>query len=661
MKKVFYLSIAAITFGLVSCQEYLDKRPDLGFTEEILYNDFQSIRGYFDRVYNILDDYRKHTSQNMRGYKTGEMSDEGANVFKQNTHQQGYQWQVREIAQVLNAGLWLGRDDVAEIGWNDANVNQNYGRVIPKSFYGIRISNRILDNVPRMEQLTEEQKNQLMGQAYFFRGWFYFEIIRRVGGMPILDRLYNSDDTGDMPRLTYAESSDWIIENMNYAIELLPDKWEDLQTGRPTKSSAYALKSMAQLYAASPLMRNGLDATVQYDEYDADRVQLAAEYAWDCLKYIENNKAVYDQTMMPGNQYAHIFYHPKSRFVSQESLWYVNSCGAGREEDVAVLWQSRWMTNRAGNMGTPNFSPSQNMINKFETVNGYPAELTATGWICADPAFNPDEPYKDRDPRLHHSILLPGERFGTRQTAVGTEGDANAWYLSVWPRGQEYSISGSNEGGRGDILTRYLAKKYQWPESNNGASGNANPNYSLHAFNSILIRTTQVWLDYAEAMNEAYGPVGDPEGYGYSAVDALNEVRRRVGQGDVRSEYAASKEALRERIRNERAVELMFENHRWFDIRRWMIAEQLFAGDPNPIKGTVVTIRPDAPPTVDVQWFPPGATVEDRESARYGKYFNYTLNTITEEIRVFERRNYWYPIRNDEINRYPTIKQNPGW
>ena len=658
MKRYIFISITTITLGLVSCQEYLDKMPDQGFTEEIVYNDFHSVRGYFDRAYNILDDYLKQASQNMRGYITGEMSDEGADVFKQNRAATSLQWQPAEMLNILNGGNWASGNNVAEIGWNDGNFNNNFGKVLAKCFYGIRISNRILEKVPDMAQLTVDQKNQLMGQAYFLRGWFYFEIIRRVGGMPLLDKLYTPYDNGNMERLTYAESSEWIIDNMNEAIGLLPDKWEDVQTGRPTKSSAYALKSMAQLYAASPLMRNGLDRTDQYDEYDTERAKLAAEYAWDCLKYLEENKSVYDQTMMTGEQYAQIFYHPKNTFVSRESLWYINSCGANREDDVATVWQTRNMTNRPGNQGTPVFSPSQNLINKFETVNGYPAELTATDWKCSDPAFNPVEPYKNRDPRLYHFILLPGERFGTRQSTSGSAEDANAYYLSVWSLGQEYSITGNDEGGRGDILSRYMCKKYQWPESNNGDRGH--PNYNLNGFNSIFIRTTQVWLDYAEAMNEAYGPTETPAGYVYSAVDALNRVRLRVGQGEVRSEYTGTKEALRERIRNERAVELMCENHRWFDIRRWMIAEQLFAGDPNPIKGTIVELRPGEVSN-NILYFPPGATVEERENAKYGKPFTYTLNTITEEVRVFERRNYWYPIRRDEINRYPIVKQNPGW
>ena len=655
MKK--YILIITITLGFVSCKDYLDKRPDLGFTEEIVFNNFQSALGYFNKVYDITDDYLVWQSQGQpsgRSYLTGEMSDEGGNV-----------WKDRSIlGTVLNRGTWLSNDNIGEVSWKDENVGNNQGKVIPKSFYGIRICNRILEKIPNMGQLKQDQKDQLIGQAYFFRGWFYFEIIRRIGGFIILDELNNSDDSGNVPRQTYAECNEFIINDMDKSIEILPHRWPDLQTGRPTKSSAYALKSMAQLYAASPLMTNGIDRTDPKTEYDADRVQLAAQYAKECLDYLESNKSVYDQTMMPKEEYANIFYFPRQQFTSREQLWYVNYTGRNRETDLTILWQTRWMSNRPGNYGPPVFCPSQQMIDKFETINGYTVELRTDGWKCDDPAFNPEEPFRNRDPRLYNNIILPGERFGNYNTAVGTEEDRLAHYLAVWPGGRDFTIYGNQEGGRGDILTRYLCKKYQWPTSINGSNGTndvgGNPGYLLNSFNAVFIRTTQVWLDYAEAMNEAYGPDDKPAGYQWSAVEALNIVRERVGQCPVRSEHTTDKLKFRNKIRDERAVELFAENHRWFDIRRWMIAEQLFA-QPNPIYGVEVDIKTNYTSNFITQ-HPPGETVAEREAAMYGKCFTYKLNDrITEEIRVFERKHYWYPIRRDEINRFSAVKQNPGW
>jgi len=511
-----------------------------------------------------------------------------------------------------------------------------------------------------MDKLTQDQKDQLIGQAYFFRGWFYFELIRRIGGFARMDKLYSSYDDGNMPRLSYAESNEFVIENMDDAIKLLPDKWEDTQTGRPTKSSAYALKSMAQLYAASPLMQNGIDRTDHHNDYHAGRVQLAAEYARDCLEYLEKNKGIYDQTLMPKEEYANIFYYPSGQNTSRESLWYKNSGGTTNQDrceyDLTNLWQNFQMAGRPGNLGTPNCSPSQNLINKFETINGYTCELTATGWRCDDPSFDENEPYKNREPRLYHFILLPGERFGTYVRASGNDEDKDAYYLATWEGGRDFNLSGNADGGDGRVLTRYMVKKYQWPGSVTGDREHAG--YREFTYNSVYIRTTQVWLDYAEAMNEAYGPDAKPAGYTYSALEALNIVRERVGHCPVRSVHTGSKEAFRAKIRDERTIELMCENHRWFDIRRWMIAEQIFSGA-NPINGAIIQIKQGYTSISDQ--LPPGATVAERENSKYGGCFTYSLNPIIEEVRIFERKHYWYPLRRDELNRFPLLKQNPGW
>jgi len=667
-----YILLIAIMLGSVSCEDYLDKKPDVGgTTEEAVFNDFQSVRGYFDRIYTGINDYLFYYSQGnpFGGYITGEISDEGANPGKQKLRCEP------NVGSILNTGQWQasGCDATSEIGWKDNGNFNDQNLIIPKSFDGIRVCNRILEKVPMMTKLTQDQVNQLTGQAYFFRGWLYFEIIRRIGGFVPMNHVFNNDEEVNTPRLTYAESNDYIIQDMDSAINLLPNKWEEIQTGRPTKSSAYAVKEMAELYAASPLMRNGIDKTDQYTDYDPDRVKLAAEYARNCLVYINTtNVGVYNQTMQPGSQYSNIFYTPNGTFVSQESLWYRNKTGANREGDCTTVWQCATMANRPGLNGTPNFSASQNIINKFETINGYSCQLTATGWVCDDPAFDPDMPYLNRDPRLYLDIILPGERFGTyTQKPVGddTVEDRNAFYLSTWDgnnppsdNGRDGTFQGNADGGDGSVLTRYLVKKYQWPSSvqgTNSQTAGGGPGYKDYTFNAILIRTTQVWLDYAEAMNEAYGPNVKPAGYDWTAVEAINMVRDRVGMCPVRSIYTGSKETFRDKIRDERAVELFCENHRWFDIRRWMIAEQLFT-NPNPIYGATVRFKAGYT-SIDATARPPGATVADRAKAMYGQGFSYTLRNIGQEVRIFERKHYWYPIRQDEINRYHKIKQNPGW
>jgi hypothetical protein len=150
-------------------------------------------------------------------------------------------------------------------------------------------------------------------------------------------------------------------------------------------------------------------------------------------------------------------------------------------------------------------------------------------------------------------------------------------------------------------------------------------------------------LDYAEAMNEAYGPTEDPKGYGLTAVGAVNIIRNRVGMPDVLPEFTADKVKFRDRIRNERAVELMFENHRWHDLRRWMIAKDVFS---KPIKGMVATpLNPNH------------KNVANKSTL----LFNYKVVDLATEVRVFQDKHYWYPVDQNQVDDQFNYVQNPGW
>lgn len=618
MKKIF--KITTLLFFITSftaCEAYLDKAPDLGLSEQDVFSNFFTVRGYLDQSYNCFIDYSKWKNQLCNRAHLGQLSDECANPYTFTT-----------IANYVNKGIWQANNSSTEVGWDATGAGSNAGLAIPNSFYGLRIVNKVIEKVPLMTNLTDDQKNQLLGQAYFLRAWFYFEIIRRVGGMPIIDKAYKPDDNMDQPRLTYQECTDWIVEQLNKAITILPDEWDDKEIGRPSKAAAYALKEMAELYAASPLMNNPV-GVIDNHGYNIDRAKLAAQYAKECLEYIDN--VVPQHKMMSGANYKNIFYHFPN-FVSDESLWYINSTGANRNStnDLPVFWQNMRFSNQTGNYGQPNVSVSENMVDKFETMNGYYVTLTPTGFVSNDPTFDPANPYKNRDPRFSTFIIYPGEPYGTY-----SNGSQN--YLCTWEGGADLQVQPGSM-----VRTRYLVKKWQWPESiildRTDKSG-----YSLYYYNCIFIRTTQVWLDYAEAMNEAYGPTTIPAGYTYSALDAINKVRNRVGMVNVRPEFTIDIPTFRNAIRDERAVELLLENNRWWDIRRWMIAEDLF-NNANPIKGVKViasnatTLKPNS-----------------------GNVFSYQLMDVTEEIRVFQKKHYWYPLGKDEVNRLNNVKQNPGW
>jgi len=633
MNTMKYRTILIIISAIfVSCEEYLNKAPELGLTETDVFNNFSTIQGYLDNTYLCINDFSKGTFQGIQWTHASQMSDEGCNAKSGG-----------KMVSVINKGLWLGSNSCGEVGWGTTGVGSANGLVIPNAFFAIRIINRVIEKAPQMSFLTDEQKDKLLGQAYFFRAWFYFEVIRRVGGMPLLDKVFLPEDDFNQERLTYQQSSDWAIEQLDRAILLLPDECPTAETGRVNKATAYALKSMMELYSASPLMCNPIDK-IENNGYDIERCKKAAQYAKEALDYIEN--VVPKHKMMPGSEYKNIFYHSPN-FVSNESLFYINSGGANRgsnnngTQDLPTLWQNVEFSNLTGGRGISQVCPTQNMIDLYETKNGYPVKLVGSNWVTGDPDFNQSKPFENRDPRLSLTIILPGEEFGSINN--------NPNYQCTWVGGRDVEPARTPDETN---LTSYTLKKWQWPSSVVTRLAGVN-GYLDYCYNCIIIRTTQVWLDYAEAMNEAYGPT-DKNLYEYSAVDAINKVRQRVGMNPVRSEYTTSKDLFRERIRNERAIELMFENHRWFDLRRWMIAEEIFnrKGDPYPIKGAKVTATNVGKYNIKNKY---------TDVVLPGNVFSYELVDIPTQIRVFQKKHYWYPIGEDEVFRYSKLKQNPGW
>lgn len=626
MKKILFIIVAILIFS--SCEDYLELSPDFGLDETIVFNDYNSIRGYLDNAYNAMFDYTFWNSQNAQRPHVACLSDEAITTYPFST-----------LVEVMNGGDWFRRDNAAEVGYGDNQVGNTNGRVISNSFYSLRIVNKVIDKVPDISALSQNQKDMLLGQAHFLRAWHYFEIIRRWGGMPLFDKAYTPNDDLDFERKSYQESTEWLISDLEKAYEFLPLEWPENETGRANKAAAKALKSMAALYAASPLMANDLNST-QYLAYNTEWAEKAAQYAYETLDFIDkqmpSKKLVGENASNQqerDSMYRHIFYHYPN-FVSDEALWYNNRIGmnnAAREVDLAIHFQNIRFSGRGGNYGWAHTDPTQNLVDMFERVNpndnkAYPIEHPASGYTL-------ENPYENRDPRFYNNILYAGRQHGT-------DAQNNPLYFEPWQNGgKDYASDWTKS-----VPTGYLCIKWWWPEANFAANPKTAA-YNLYYYSCNYIRTSQVFLDYAEAMNEAYGPNSDPKAYGMTAVQAINRLRARVGMPEVLAEFTASKEAFRDRIRNERAVELMYENHRWFDIRRWMIADKLFnpQGELFPIKGMKVTDN----------------TPEEADVAN--KSFSYEVVSVEVATRVFDLKHYWYPVAADHSDRLGNFKQNPGW
>jgi hypothetical protein len=609
-----YVYITVVMISLLGCEDYLDKAPELGLTEDDVFLEYESARGYLDENYNQLDDIHNWDNQNLRNANESSLSDETASV----TFHGNANWAI----QTLNSGDWLNKPNLGEVGWSTDNVSRR-STIIGRAFPCIRIANKVIANAEKIPNISEEELNGLLGQAHFFRGWWYFQIIIRWGGMPVFDKVFSPNDNMDLPRLTYHESTEWLISDMDKAIELLPHRWIDEQFGRATKGSAYALKAMAALYASSPLMSNNLNV-IQDNGYDLEWSKRAAEYAHNAIVYIEDGIGGHGYRLMSKDEYEFIFYH-EDYYASDESLWFRLDGGRRNIRDLNASYTPRRHWNAGGQGNTAmNFSnPTQNIVDKFETLDGYPIDHPASN-------YDPQNPYVNRDPRFYNNILIPGGEWGVNR-------GNKPLYLETYVGGTEYNQLAKAPASSSRMPSGYLNKKFIWPEGNGYTR-----DFNKYSLNNIYIRVSQLYLDFAEAMNEAYGPTSNPEGFRYTAVDAINKIRNRVGMPAVRSEFTGSREAFRERIRNERAVELMFENHRWFDLRRWMLAEDVFS---EPIRG--------------IRAYPPAGhrMVNDKSSLD----FTYEVVDLVTEQRVFTSRHYWYPLALDHVDNLYNLQQNPGW
>ena len=248
---------------LSSCEDYLDKSPDMGITDKEVFQNYLSYRGVLDKVYVLTCDPFLST----HGGGRFAFGDEGLCTAKGTCHRD------------LNDGNFMLTKDNLELGWYTSeamnSVATNKMPIIAMAMRNLRTVNLCISHIDDLQDATPEQRDQLLGQAYFFRAWNYFEIIRRWGGMFKFDKVFLSDDDMDFPRLSYHESTDWLVSDLELAYQLLPEKWGASEKGRVTKAAALALKSMALLYSASPSMCPELNYN-----YDLEICKKAATAAW---------------------------------------------------------------------------------------------------------------------------------------------------------------------------------------------------------------------------------------------------------------------------------------------------------------------------------------------------------------------------------------------
>jgi len=615
MKKYIYLLIISLSVVLyTSCESYLDKAPEQGLNEEEIFTKLANFKLFFNAVYEGQSRY----NNNWRDFNIKTASPLYFDYWDQ-------KYTLEGITDAADQGRYMEGHNFKSgsvIGFVDKFINDGNRRPILKSmFMDIRICNIALKNVSKIQDATDVEKNDLIAQAHFVRAYCHFTLFRYWGRMPYITSVIDADDPWDFPRLSNHETLVQIAADLDTAytyFELAgkvrrdpgpgqPGHLADPDQRAPNGVAAKALKARALLYAASPLS-NELGVTDWQNAAAAnwEAIQLALANEYELLSGAERYKNYYGATYT--NEQIFAFY--------TGSYSWNNGAFAGLYNGVFGNSKSSWS----------GVGPTQNFVDKYETSFGEPLNTQAErDAATAAGHYNEQDPFANRDPRLALDIIT------NQSPCIGwSSGKAQIWYQVSGGKTTYSELL--DQSYLGISRTGYYLRK-QW-----GNNSTKNRITTLHT--DPIIRLTELYLNYAEASNEAYGPTAiGVSGATMSAEDAINHVRTRVGMINVQPAYVASKEIFRDRIKNERNVEMSFEGHYYFDIRRWMDAPAAYGSTLYGMVAEKVAVSPTYPTGYK---YVRSALGSDRQPAWKPAMYYLPFNTADNfKMRKFEPNPVW--------------------
>jgi starch-binding outer membrane protein, SusD/RagB family len=536
---------------------FLDFDESIGYSEhDQMYETFTRAEAMLTQAYTFLDNDFGSINGGMRDCATDDAY---------------YVWSYSNV-RIFTDGSWSAIKA----------VDNNWGSL----YAGIRATNQFIEHIGEADfsrfEWNSDYENWLDKSQYwsyearFLRAYFHFEMAKRYGDIPLVTMVYDVNNVNNITKTPFSQVIQFIADECDTLAQKLPVSYSKVfgfQHGRVTKGAAMALKSRALLYAASPLHNSTNEIQKWKDAaLAAQNLMDSAFYTLDAISVSSvNNLASKELILEQRTGNTNYF----------EQLNYP----AGFE---------------GGNTGT---CPTQNLVDAFQTVNGFDVTLTTSGWVSSDPAFDASKPYNNRDPRFYKTVTYDGSSW-KNQTIEVFEGGKNGFPLE------------------GATPTGYYLRKYLIE------SVNLAPTPSTQQHYWVLFRYSEVLLNYAEAMNEAFGSEYTDGIYKTSAREALNLIRSRANMPILTE--AKSVEEFRAIVQRERRVEFALEGHRFWDIRRWKIGSTT----QNSIKGVLIT--------------------------KEGDLKTYSLKDV--ENREWHEKMNLYPIPQSELYINPNLNpQNFGW
>ena len=573
MKKIFHF----ILLLSVACScSYLDLAPDLGMDEEEVFSSYTNYMSFLNSAYtgDPIGAGTDGGGQEPYPYNLFYASFPG--VMNANTYRVTFysMTDICDAGRLLRChtikGGTLGENTGMFVNWRIPIFNGMY-RVI-------RIANKCIENIDKLKDATQEEKDDILGQAYFIRAWAHMTVCNYFGNVPYIDHALSADEESDLPGIPAREvykkaaaDAQMAYNHFAYAGKIRRDNGnlQDVWQNRPNGVAAMALKGRALCFAASPLNNPTGDQSLWEEaaKANSEALNIAVQQGYELLpmsRWKEN---------WMGAKY------------TNEQLWAWNLSISATLVNTYVSNHIGFpMNNRALSAAD---CPTQECVDLFETVDGYPLYTAEQRKVAADAgSYNENDPYNNRDPRFYKLIVFDGCTTEKGYTV-------NMYYdptTGTWPSSDIGEIRTFCKDWNSDTNYGYTNTGYYSAKLWDGAYfGNR------LVLTEPLIRLAEVYLNYAEAANEAYGPTSGVPGQ-ITAEDAVNVVRKRAGIDDVREEFTTSKDAMRERIQNEKTIEFLFEgNHYYVDSRRWKIAPERMRGPLHGMHVEKVTVSDDYP------------------------------------------------------------------
>jgi hypothetical protein len=524
-------------------------------------------------------------------------------------------WKVMHTA-VSDEGMYL-RDKGTDVVVKGTLTPENMGTLTQfgqwgNYYKGIRNCNTFVERIDEVAFTDENWKNRLAGEVYFLRALYYFNLVAHWGGVPLMKQNFTLDDGDAMfiTRSSFEECVNAIVEDCDLAIGLLSSVSEG-DVGRATKYSAMALKSRMLLYAASDLYNKpgNTNPLVGYTSGDQVERWRAAKAAAKAIIDDPATHKLYEPTDSAAENYSRVFldnHNPEILFAKLH-----NAQLKGTSVD---LWNGpNGYHNWGGNI------PIENFVSGYQRKDGAP-------FSWENPVHATD-PYKDRDPRFYASILYNGASWRKRPAdaaALEPTGIIQTCRYEVWNEAKnQIEVVGGVDTRFSPIenwnasSTGYYTRKFLDKDVDGQFFRGDQP--------WIMYRYAEVLLNYAEACIE----LGEEE----EARPYLNMVRTRAGMPASVSETG---EELVDLYRYERKYELAFEGHRYFDIRRWLVAEEFMN---TPAMGIDIHAKLNPDKTT----------------------YTFEYNIVKVGDRGFNAKGYFSPIPISEIQKNSKLEQNPGY